>query len=59
MDSSTKDKIEGGVHKTKGKIKEETGKATGNRDLEGRGKAEKTGGEVEKKIGDVKKVFNK
>jgi len=44
---------------TKGKIKEQTGKATGNRDLEERGKAEKTSGKVEKKIGDIKKVFNK
>ena len=59
MDSSTKDKVEGGLHKAKGKFKEETGKATGNRDLEDRGKAEKAAGKVEKKMGDVKKVFDK
>ena len=41
----------------KGKVKEETGKATGNPDLRDRGKAEKTGGKVQRKIGDVKKVF--
>jgi len=38
---------------------EDTGKATGNRDLEDRGAAEKTGGKVKKKVGDVKKVFGK
>lgn len=59
MDSSTSDKIKGSLHEAKGKIKEETGKVTGNRDLEGRGAAEKTGGKVEKKVGDVKKVFGK
>jgi uncharacterized protein YjbJ (UPF0337 family) len=59
MDSSTKDKFKGGLHEAKGKIKEETGKATGNRDLEDRGAAEKTAGKVQKKVGDVKKVFGK
>jgi uncharacterized protein YjbJ (UPF0337 family) len=59
MDSSAKDKLKGGLHEAKGKIKEETGKATGNRDLEHRGAAEKTAGKVEKKVGDVKKVFGK
>lgn len=57
MDSSTKDKIEGTLHEAKGKVKEEVGKAVGNRDLEARGEAEKTGGKVEQKVGDVKKVF--
>ncbi len=59
MDSSAKDKLQGGLHETKGKIKEETGKMTGNRDLEARGAGEKTAGKVEKKVGDVKKVFGK
>jgi hypothetical protein len=34
MDSSTSDKIKGTLHEAKGKIKEETGKATGDRQLE-------------------------
>ena len=59
MDSSTRDKAKGGFHHAKGKIKEEIGKATENRDLEDRGAAEKTGGKVRKKVGDVKKVFGK
>ncbi len=59
MDSSTNDKTKGSLHEAKGKIKEETGKFTNNRDLEERGAAEKTGGKVRKKVGDVKKVFDK
>jgi uncharacterized protein YjbJ (UPF0337 family) len=59
MDSSTKDKTKGRLHEAKGKMKEEAGKAIGNRDLEERGAAEKTGGKVERKVGDVKKVFEK
>ena len=47
------------MHEAKGKIKEETGKAVGNPDLQDRGTAEKVSGKVQKKVGDVKKVFGK
>jgi uncharacterized protein YjbJ (UPF0337 family) len=57
MDSSTKDKVEGTAREVAGKVKEETGKAIGNPDLQDRGTGEKIEGKVEKKIGDVKKVF--
>jgi len=40
MKSSTRDKSEGKWHTVKGKIKQVTGKAVGNRDLEDEGKAE-------------------
>jgi len=43
------------LHEAKGKIKEEAGKLTGNKDLQERGTVEKTGGKVEKKA-DVEKV---
>jgi uncharacterized protein YjbJ (UPF0337 family) len=59
MNSSTKDKIKGRIHEAKGKVKEEAGKATGNSDLRDRGIAEKVGGKVQNKVGDVKKVFGK
>jgi uncharacterized protein YjbJ (UPF0337 family) len=59
MNSSTTDKIKGGVHEAKGKITEETGKAIGNPDLRDRGTAEKVAGKVQQKVGDVKKVFGK
>jgi uncharacterized protein YjbJ (UPF0337 family) len=58
MKSSTTDKIEGGLREAKGKVKEEVGQATGNADLEGRGVAEKMAGKAQRKVGDVKKVFN-
>jgi uncharacterized protein YjbJ (UPF0337 family) len=57
MKSSTRDKIKGAFKEAKGKVKEETGRATGNPDLRDRGTVEKTGGKVQRKIGDVKKVF--
>jgi uncharacterized protein YjbJ (UPF0337 family) len=57
MKSSTKDKIKGAFKEAKGKVKEKAGSATGNPDLRDRGTAEKTGGKVERKIGDVKIVF--
>ena len=59
MNSSTHDKAEGRTKEAVGKVKEETGKAVGNRDLQDRGTAEKVGGKVERKVGDVKKVFEK
>ena len=58
MKSSTKDKIKGGFEEAKGKVKEKAGKAIGNPDLRDRGTMEKAGGKVQRKIGDVKKVFD-
>ena len=57
MKSSTKDKIKGTAKEAAGKVKESAGRATGNRDLEGRGTVEKAGGKIQRKVGDVKKVF--
>ena len=59
MNSSTNDKIKGGLHEAKGKIKEKTGEATSNPDLRDRGTAEKAGGKIQSKVGDIKKVFGK
>jgi uncharacterized protein YjbJ (UPF0337 family) len=59
MESSTHDKVEGTAKEAVGKVKEKTGKAIGNQDLQDRGTAEKVGGKVERKVGDVKKVFEK
>ncbi len=38
-------------------MKEKAGKATRNPDLRDRDTAEKAGGKIQRKIGDVKKVF--
>ena len=51
MDSSTHDKVEGAGKEAVGKVKEETGKAIGNQDLQDRGTTEKLGGKVERKVG--------
>lgn len=49
MKDSTKDKVQGKVHEVKGAIKEKTGRATNNPDLESKGHVEKVGGKVQKK----------
>jgi uncharacterized protein YjbJ (UPF0337 family) len=49
-----KDQVKGRVEETKGKVKEVTGRAIGNPDLEDRGTAEKITGKVQKTYGDVK-----
>ena len=59
MKSSTQDKSEGKWHKLKGKIKQVTGKAVGNRDLEADGKAEKTDEKVQEKVGQIKDVVGR
>jgi len=59
MDSSTHDKVKGTAKEVAGKVKEETGKAIGNPDLRDRGTAEKIDGKVDKKVGDIKKVFDR
>jgi uncharacterized protein YjbJ (UPF0337 family) len=59
MSSSTHDKIKGRAKEAVGKVKEETGKAIGNPNLQDRGTGEKVAGKVERKVGEVKKVFGK
>jgi uncharacterized protein YjbJ (UPF0337 family) len=59
MDDSTKDKIEGAAHELKGAVKEKFGKVTNRPSLENEGADEKLGGKVQKKVGDVEKVFEK
>jgi uncharacterized protein YjbJ (UPF0337 family) len=57
--TSTHDRVEGKVHEVKGAIKEKVGQMTNNPNLEDRGTAERIDGVIEKKVGDVKKVFGK
>ena len=59
MKDSTKDKLQGVVHEVKGAVKENVGKAIGNPDLRDQGAAEKMGGKIQKKVGDVEKVLEK
>ena len=59
MKDSTKDKVEGAVHAAKGTVKEKIGHATNNPNLEAEGQDEKVAGKIQKKVGDVEKVFEK
>ena len=59
MKTSTKDQIEGKVHEVKGTVKEKLGQVTGNTELEDKGQAEKLGGKVQKKVGQIEKVLEK
>lgn len=59
MKPSTKDQIKGKGKEIKGDVKEKVGKAVGRRDIEDEGQAEKTAGKVQKKVGQIEKVFGK
>jgi len=59
MKSGTRDKAEGKWHQVKGKVKEIAGKVVMNPDLEAEGKAESRSGDVQEKIGEIKKVAGK
>jgi uncharacterized protein YjbJ (UPF0337 family) len=49
-----KDQVKGRTNTVTGKIKESVGKATGDKDLEVKGTAEKVGGKVRATYGDIK-----
>jgi uncharacterized protein YjbJ (UPF0337 family) len=57
MPDSTKDQVEGKLHELKGAVKQAVGQATDNPDLETEGQAEKTGGTIQKKVGQIEKVL--
>jgi uncharacterized protein YjbJ (UPF0337 family) len=57
MKSSTQDKAEGTAKNIAGRVKEVTGKAVGNRRLQADGRAEKVKGQIQTKVGQIKKVL--
>jgi uncharacterized protein YjbJ (UPF0337 family) len=59
MKPSTNDQINGAIHQVKGAVKEAAGRAANNPDLEAEGTAEKIGGQLLQKLGQIKKVFEK
>ena len=59
MDDSTKDQAAGKFHELKGKVKEKAGQLTNDPKLADDGQAEQIAGTVQKKIGQVEKVFEK
>lgn len=58
MKTSTRDKVEGAVKTATGTVKEKAGQAMNDPDLRDRGTIEKTEGKVQRKVGDIKKVFD-
>ena len=51
------DRLRGSAREIKGHMKEKTGRALGNRRMEGEGSRERLGGKVQRKVGEVEKVF--
>jgi len=59
MKQSTKDQAAGKLHEMKGKIKEKAGQVTNNPNLADEGQGEKVAGKIQKKVGQIEKVFEK
>lgn len=57
MKQSTKDQIKGAVHELKGKAKQTMGQVTKNPRLAADGDNEKLAGKIQKKVGQIEKVF--
>jgi uncharacterized protein YjbJ (UPF0337 family) len=57
MKQSSKDQAKGKLHEVKGKIKVKLGRATKNPNLRTEGEDEQVVGTVQKKIGQIEKVF--
>jgi len=59
MRASTKTQAHGKLHEAKGALKEKAGRAVDNPRLEAEGQDEKLGGKIQKKLGQVQRVFEK
>ncbi len=59
MKPSTKDQIAGTVDEVKGAVKQKAGHAVGNKRLEDEGQVQNLSGKVQKKVGQIEKVFEK
>ena len=59
MNPSTKDQIQGALHENKADAKKKVGELTNNPDLAAEGQDEKLAGTVQKKVGQIEKVFEK
>ena len=59
MKASTKDQVEGKLHEVKDAVKKAAGQVTSDPDLRNEGQAETLAGKIQKKIGQVEKVFEK
>ncbi len=58
MKSSTKNKVEGTVREALGEAKQKAGQVLNNPALEAKGRSEKIGGKIQKKVGQIEKVLD-
>jgi uncharacterized protein YjbJ (UPF0337 family) len=59
MKTGTQNEIAGKAHEVKGKIKEKAGELANDPDLESKGMSERVAGNVQKKLGQVQRIFEK
>jgi uncharacterized protein YjbJ (UPF0337 family) len=59
MKQSTKDQSEGTVHRVKGALKEKAGRVLNSPGLMAEGRDEENAGKVQRKVGQIEKVFAK
>jgi uncharacterized protein YjbJ (UPF0337 family) len=59
MKTSTKEQVEGKLHKVKGEIKETVGKLINDSHLKAEGNVEKKEGAAQEKVGQIKKILKK
>jgi len=57
MSQSAKDKTQGAFHEVKGEVKKKAGQLTNDPNLVAEGQDEKLAGKIQKKVGQVEKVF--
>ena len=57
MKESTKDQIKGKAKEVKGHVKKHVGEAMNRKDIEDEGRGEQMAGKVQRKVGEVEKVF--
>ena len=59
MKKGTKNEMKGNLHEAAGKAKAKIGRVTGDADLEAEGRGQQTGGKIQKKAGQIQRVFDK
>ena len=59
MSPSTNDQLKGKFHEVKGSVKKLAGQVAGDPGLETEGQVETLAGKLQKKVGQVEKVFEK
>lgn len=55
MGLPNKDEVKGKLHKVKGEVKRQAGKALSDRDMENEGRAERAGGEIREGYGKARR----